>query len=186
MNRPSLSKNLSELEFRRWYWLKSELIAFCREHGVSSAGAKEQIAEKVAAHLGGRALSQFVTARRKSGKMPSEFSLDTLIGEGWRFTYKLRDFFVLHCGSGFRVNEPLRELMATGQGRPLSDAIALYHSSATKPKRPIAKQFEYNRHIQAFIANNPGATHEEAVAAWWIKRRKPISADDSSQNGLEA
>ena len=186
MNRPCLSKNLSELEFRRWYWLKSELIAFCRENGVPSAGAKEQIAAKVAAHLSDRALPQSVTVRRKSGKMPSEFSLDTLIGEGWRFTYKLRDFFVMHCGPDFRVNEALREWMVSGQGRPLADAIALYHSSAMAPKRPIAKQFEYNRHIQVFKANHPGATHEEAVAAWWIKRRKPISADDSSQDGLEA
>jgi hypothetical protein len=37
----------------RWYWLKSELMAFARESGVSPQGGKQEIAERICTFLDG-------------------------------------------------------------------------------------------------------------------------------------
>lgn len=173
MTRPPLTASLTEVELRRWYWLKSELAAFARELRLSPTGLKEEITERIAAHLSGRTLPPSNPKPRRTGDMPNEFSLGTVIGKGWRCTQQLRAFFESQCGSGFRFNGPLRDFIASGNGQPLSAAVAHYIESLNKSPQPIAAQFEYNRHIREFKARNPGSTHAEAVAAWWLKRGKP-------------
>ena len=42
-SRPPLNRSLSVDEFRHYYWLKDELVAFCREQGISRAGSKLEI-----------------------------------------------------------------------------------------------------------------------------------------------
>ncbi|MCH8532959.1 MAG: SAP domain-containing protein [Saccharospirillum sp.] len=173
MTRPPLTASLSEVEFRRWYWLKFELAAFARELRLSPTGLKQDIAERIAAHLSCRTPPPTNRKPRRAAKMPNAFSLDTRVGEGWRCTQELRSFFESQCGSGFRFNAPLREFIASGNGQPLSAAVALYVNSLRKGPQPIAAQFEYNRHMREFKALNPDGTHAEAVAAWWLKRGKP-------------
>ena len=36
--RPSLETALTGAEFSRWYWLKTELVAFARSHRLSTTG----------------------------------------------------------------------------------------------------------------------------------------------------
>ncbi|MDZ4672236.1 MAG: SAP domain-containing protein, partial [Phototrophicales bacterium] len=45
--RPELTKNLSPENFRAFYWLKEELVAFCREHQISTAGSKIELTDRI-------------------------------------------------------------------------------------------------------------------------------------------
>ena len=184
--RPVLSHSLSAAEFRRWYWLKSELIAFCRDHGLPSSGAKTALTARIDAHLAGRRMRRTsrtsrtgrATTRpadrdhRRAAPMPTTFRPETRVGPGWRCTRALRGFFEAQVGKGFRFNGALRAFIAAGDGRSLATAVAVYRRSLETPHRPsrIAPQFEYNRFMREFHARHPGRSHADAVAAWWRKR----------------
>lgn len=172
MKRPELSALLSELEFQHWYWLKVELQAFCRTQGLSAAGGKVQLSNRIAAFLSSRPHAELVSLRRKSAAMPTTFTLGSIIGEGWRCSQTLRHFFESHVGEGFSFNEPLRRFVKERAGSTLADALAHYRHSLAAGPQPIASQFEYNTHMREYRRRHPASTHAEAVSAWWEKRNK--------------
>ena len=172
MTRPRLSRSLKASEFLRWYWLKSELQIFCRKLEVSTSGVKTDLQKRIVAVLNGRRVPRAVKGIERGGSMPERFTPKTVIGSGWRCTKSLREHFVTVHGSGFVFNAALRDFLASGKGKTLAAASAVYESTRGKPARSISRQFEYNRHIREFHAHNPGATHREAVEAWWAKRSK--------------
>lgn len=45
--RPILSKQLENDTFLQYYYLKEELVAFCRENGLSSTGGKQDITKRI-------------------------------------------------------------------------------------------------------------------------------------------
>lgn len=49
--RPELRKDLDVQDFLSYYWLKEELQVFCRENGMSAAGSKMEITDRIAAFL---------------------------------------------------------------------------------------------------------------------------------------
>lgn len=44
-NREDLTKNLDSETFRKFYYLKAELVDFSRANGLSTAGGKREITE---------------------------------------------------------------------------------------------------------------------------------------------
>ena len=173
VNRPALTPSLSEREFVRWYWLKRELVDFCRAQGVPAGGSKQAVAERVAARLAGRPIRRVGVARAVRDSMPQRFSASTVIGSGWRLTRSLRGYFEGVHGPGFRFNAALRAFIAAGEGRALGEASDCYRRSLVAGTGPIAAQFEYNRHMRDFFRRNPGATRDEALASWWAQRAAP-------------
>lgn len=173
MLRPHLSLSLSAHEFTRWYWLKAELLEFCRSHQLSASGSKLEVAARIKALLSGKEAPASSSKRRPAAQMPEEFSLSSVIGPNWRCSQNLRAFFELHAGRSFHFNQAMREFIATGEGRTLEEALKHYRQSLHAPSTRIDEQFEYNRHMRSYHAANPGATRSEAVAAWWAKRGQP-------------
>jgi SAP domain-containing new25/Domain of unknown function (DUF6434) len=171
MQRPELTANLSADEFARWYWLKEELLQFCRGQHLAVGGSKPALSERVAAHLAGQNAPAPQTVRR-TGEMPSTFALSTVIGVGWRCGPALGAFMRLHCGSGFRFNAAVRNFIHTQSGRNLAEAVQCYRLSVARdaPVSEIIAQNEYNQHTRDFFAQNPNATRQQAVAAWHAKR----------------
>ena len=49
--RPDLSTKLDAATFRSYYYLKEELVSFCRENGLPASGGKEEITERIACYL---------------------------------------------------------------------------------------------------------------------------------------
>jgi hypothetical protein len=174
VERPAFTRELSATEFSRWYWLKSELVEACRLLRVSPTGSKPELTARIVATLSGGALPS-VAPRRISGAMPSSFTLDTRIGEGWRCNPALGQFLRAHVGRGFRFNATVRAFVHTQVGKPVSAIISCYRASiapgAEKPELP--PQLEYNRHMQSYAREHPGATRAEVLAAWKARRARP-------------
>jgi hypothetical protein len=172
--RPALSSSLPAEEFRSWYWLKEELIAFCRDVKLPYAGSKADIETVIVAHLERRNALPMRAPRRATVRMPTSFTLDDVIGEGWTCNPALGAFFREHAGRGFRFNKAMRDFIHYGAGRTLAEAVACYHQSVVKdqPKRDIAPSLEYNRHTREYYATHPNATRAQVIAAWWEKRGK--------------
>ena len=168
MSRPSLTKSTSAADFRAYYWLKEELVAFCRSAGLSTAGSKQQIAERIAHFLETGKREVAAPSRAKaSGKMPETFTRETVIGQNWRCSEALRTFFSAETGKPFKFNQVMRDFIQYGEGKTLGDALEAWQAANEAPARTeIAPQFEYNRHMRAYYEAHPEATREDAINAW--------------------
>jgi SAP domain-containing new25 len=173
MQRPALNCQTNAQEFLRWYWLKEELIAFCRFARIPASGPKPELTVRIAAHLAGQALSTSPRPSRNA-QMPTEFTLETTIGQGWRCSLPLGVFLRAHCGRTFRFNAAVRKFVHTQVGRSLAEAVECYRLSVApdSPQTEIAPQLEYNRHTREFYANNPGASRQQVLEAWWARRSR--------------
>lgn len=90
--RPSLDKQLDSKTFRDFYYLKEELIGFCRKNGLPTAGGKLEITERVACFLEtGRVLSAG-TAKKKITTI-SSITEDTKIEANFVCSERHRAFF---------------------------------------------------------------------------------------------
>ena len=49
--RPKLDKNLDGKTFRKFYYLKEELVDFCRRYGLPTSGGKLEIIQRIAHFL---------------------------------------------------------------------------------------------------------------------------------------
>jgi hypothetical protein len=181
MQRPALTRSLTEAEFRAWYWLKQELVLFCRSAGLTTSGSKLDLQARISDLFANRPTAPTPAAKRTAGAMPATFTLDTLIGPGWRCNPRLGAFLRSVCGNGFHFNAAMRDFIHHGSGKTLADAAICYHASVRPgtPKPAIPTQLQYNQHFRDFFRDHPGATRQQAIDAWWRKRSKPVTA---SQN----
>ena len=173
-DRPPLDLNISTEDFQAFYWLKEELLAFCRTQGLPTSGSKQALSERIVYFLntGSVPAPKPAAKQRTSARMPETFTRETVISPGWRCSQTLRTFFLQEVGPQFHFNGVMRDFIKEGEGRTLGEAIAAWEAdrSAPKAEKEIAPQFEYNRHFREYFKTHPGATREEAIAAWKMKK----------------
>ena len=102
-DRPVLDRNLDSKIFRDYYYLKEELVNFCRENGIPVSGGKIEIADRIAYFLEtGKILS--VSSERKKGMAISVLSEDAKIEANFVCSEKHGTFFREHIGNSFSFN----------------------------------------------------------------------------------
>ena len=172
MSRPKLEPTLSAHDFLDYYWLKNELLIFCRKNTLATSGSKTELTKRIAHFLDtGERLKPVKV--RKASKMPTNFHKDTVIEKGWRSSQALRAFFKKEIGSHFHFNAVMREFIKYEAGKTLGNAIKAWEENQNTPReKDIAPQFEYNRHMRAYFGKYPQATRQEALAAWQQKRSR--------------
>ena len=91
--RPNLTKDIKVESFKEFYWLKEELQAFCREHGLSASGSKIEIANRIEIFLetGERTKTTRKSKGHKKIEPQLELSLDTVITENHRCSQFLQN-----------------------------------------------------------------------------------------------
>ena len=67
--RPALNKSLESKTFKSFYFLKEELIRFCRQEGLQSTGSKAELTERISYYLD--------TGERLTGRGKSRTSTNT-------------------------------------------------------------------------------------------------------------
>lgn len=50
-NRPKLDKSTDIKTFRAYYWLKEELVQFCKMNSLPTSGSKVEISDRIACYL---------------------------------------------------------------------------------------------------------------------------------------
>jgi hypothetical protein len=134
--RPFLFASLTAQDFASWYWLKEELVAFCREHQISPSGSKLQLQSRITDDLSGKNPVRPPSPQHTSTKMPTHFTMDTVIGEGWRCNPSLGAFFKQTLGPGFHFNAPTRDFIHTKPGSSRQQAIDAWWIKRGKRKAP--------------------------------------------------
>ena len=168
MSRPGLTSTLAVDDFRAFYWLKEELVAFCQTCGLGTGGSKQDLAARITVFLETGTRPPSVRHQRRAGKtMPPVFSRQTTIGPDWHCTEGLRAFFVQELGPHFHFDHVMRTFIKEGAGRTLDEAIGAWEAARQQAgPAEIAPQFEYNRYLRAFFRAHPGTPRHVAIAAW--------------------
>ena len=171
--RPYLDKNLDSKTFRDFYYLKEELVNFCRKNGIPVSGGKIEIADRIAYFLDTGKVASAPKVRKKTTKI-SEIREDTKIEADLICSEKHRAFFRKHIGNGFSFNVAFLKWLKNNAGKTYKDAIASYYQileERKKGKTKIDKQFEYNTYIRDFFADNQEKSLEEAIKCWKYKKQ---------------
>ena len=172
-NRPDLNKKLDSKTFRNYYYLKEELIDFCRENGLPVSGGKIEITDRIAHFLEtGEVLS--ITTVKKKAPVISGIDEGTRIETDFVCSEMHRAFFKEHIGNSFSFNVAFQKWSKSNAGKTYKEAIAAYYDILEEKKRgktKIDKQFEYNTYIRDFFADNQGKTLEDAIQCWKYKKQ---------------
>jgi len=176
--RPELNNKISLEDFKHFYWLKTELVSFCRANGVTNTGCKIEIADRIEQYLAkGESIPTFPKQYTISNFdwKNAELNLNTKLKDNYKNTENVRAFMTLHIGPHFKFNTEFMNWAKANTGKSLSDAInewkRIYTLKKDKEyKSEIAPQFEYNRYIRDFIADNKGSTINDAIKYWKVKR----------------
>jgi len=171
--RPELNKDLDSKVFLDYYWLKDELVVFCRENGLPASGSKQEITERIAVFLDSGEIVRSASVQ-KTGKV-GEITPDSIIEPDIVCSEKHRAFFRKQIGKSFSFNVAFQKWLKTNAGKTYKDAINAYHEiieSKKKTKTKIDSQFEYNTYIRDFFADNKGHTLEDAIKCWKYKKSR--------------
>jgi Domain of unknown function (DUF6434)/SAP domain-containing new25 len=180
--RPPIEAVKSGAEIKDWYWLKTEAVNHARILGLSTAGGKFDIIDRIANYLDGK----LPATPRKPGpafKGPgfdwhgAPLSRQTIITAHYRNTQNVRRFFIAQIGRHFSFNIAFMAWMKANAGKTLGDAAAEWNrthalvKAGQKPDIPSHNQF--NAYVRAFFEDNPGRSMDEARRFWTLKRSLP-------------
>ena len=173
--RPEMSRKLDGQTFRNYYFLKQELVDFCREHHLPVSGGKIELTDRIAYFLDtGKILK--ASEKRKATKCVNLITEDTLIEPNIVWSEKHRAFFKEKIGKTFSFNVSFQRWLKENEGKTYGDAIRVYYQileEKKKGKTAIDKQFEYNTYIRDFFEDNQGKSLKEAILCWKYKKGLP-------------
>lgn len=173
--RPNLSKELDGATFRSFYYLKQELVNFCRDNGLLASGGKIELTDRIAYFLDTGKVSA-VPAGKRSTVNVGMITEDTKIEKNIVCSEKHRAFFREKIGKGFSFNVQFQKWLKANAGETYGDAIKAYYRILEEKKQgqtTIDRQFEYNTYIRDFFEDNQGRSLEEAIACWKYKKSLP-------------
>jgi len=177
--RPILDKQISIKDFKEFYWLKLELVNFCRENGISSVGGKIEISNRIIEYLETGIIPKIKTQKQKKLPRPTHpITKETIIGIEYRSYKEKKDFFQSVIGKQFHYTAHLLDYFKHNVGiKTYSDLIDEWYKEQALRKdsnfvKEIAPQFEYNTYIRDFLKDNPNKSKKEAIEYWKIKKSK--------------
>lgn len=179
--RPELNENISLQDFTDFYWLKEELVLFCKESGIDYSRGKIEITNRIIHFL--KTGEKLKKEKNRQGIKPkSKFdwnnevlSIETLITDNYKNSDNARLFFTKEIGKHFKFNVLFMNWMKANVGKTLKDAIAKWNriyliKNDKKYESEIDPQFEYNTYMRDFLKDNPELTTNDARKFWMLKR----------------
>jgi len=182
-DRPPLATTMSLHDFKGFYWLKEELVAFCRANDIKATGSKIELAQRIEHFLitGSSDVPEEnkpVRSRQQRDLKPQEpLSVHTIITEAYTSSQANRAFFMSVIGPRFRFTTRFMQFCKNNVGKTYQDAIDEWYSEEWEKKNStyqttISPQFEYNQHIRDFMQDNPDKTLRDAIHAWNERKKQ--------------
>ena len=171
-DRPELNKDLDGKTFRDYYYLKEELVEFCRNNNLPTSGGKTELTERIAVFLDSGEVMKPASKGKRTTSV-GELTEDTLIESNFVCSEKHREFFKEKIGKSFSFNVLFQKWLKTNAGKTYGDAIEAYYRILEEKKNgrtAIDKQFEYNTYIRDFFDDNKDKSLEDAIACWKYKK----------------
>ena len=170
--RPNLDLNLDSKIFKEYYYLKEELIEFCRKNSLQTTGGKIELTERIT-HFLETGEKTYKSHTPKRSAKNNEITLDTIIEENFVCSEKHRAFYKEQIGNCFSFNVLFQKWLKSNSGKTYKDSIDAYYKileDKKKNKTTIDKQFEYNTYIRDFFNDNKDKDLEQAIKCWKYKK----------------
>lgn len=158
---------------RSHYFLKEELINYCKVNHLPTSGSKEMLINRIAYFLETGKILVEVKEKVKRAQVPNTITNDTIIEENFVCTQKHRVYFEHAIGPTFKFKVAFQTWLKQHAGKTYQDALVAYEELRVAQKHTptiIGKQFEYNTYIRAFFEANKGKTLQEAIQCWNYKK----------------
>lgn len=177
--RPKLTNKLDPKLFKQNYWLKEELVNFCKQNNLPTSGSKEGLEALITRFLNKEPLI-FPKKKTFSSKDMNDFgelTVHSVIKPNYKNDERHRNFFKKEIGEYFKFNIRFMDWMRKNAGKTYQAAIEEWQRIEKQIKSgkkfPIAKQFKYNQYTRDFFADNPQLTKKEALLCWNYKKTLP-------------
>jgi len=170
--RPDLDKDLDSNTFKNFYYLKEELVDFCRKNGLQATGSKIEITDRIAHYLDTNEKT-FKTNNHRKTIIVDDITLDSVIENNFICSEKHREFYKKHIGNTFSFNVTFQKWLKSNSGKTYKDSIKAYCQiveDKKKNKTIIDKQFEYNTYIRDFFNDNKDKNLKQAIKCWKYKK----------------
>tara|TARA_Y200000002_G_scaffold365378_1_gene355228 strand:+ start:2599 stop:3171 length:573 start_codon:yes stop_codon:yes gene_type:complete len=169
-NRPKLNTTIKVDDFKSFYWLKKELILFCKHLKIPTQGSKIELIARIEHFL---SCGQILDCQPKVGHAFRDSDNGITASTpviNYRNDAQTRAFFVSHIGEQFKFNDYLRSFARKENDGSLSygDLVQGYKDSLKHKKITIDKQFEYNQFQRDFFKHNPKGKREDCLKAWQL------------------
>ena len=159
---------MSSGTFKDYYYLKEELVDFCKENYLQATGNKIELTDRIAHFLD---TGERIKSTSYKGKNRGPVTEDTPIGEKYIYSEERRAFFKERLGNNFKFNVRFQKWLKANPDKTHKDALEAYvQLENDKDGNPIDKQFEYNTYIRAFFEDNKGKTLNDAIVCWRYKK----------------
>ena len=183
MKRPDLPHIKTAQELHQWYWLKQELVDYCKAARISYTGSKAAIKERI-----GQVLENGAAVEKKPSKKQKPTSkfdwatevltLETIITDNYKNGVNTRHFFKTQLGEKFKFNIVFMDWMKANAGKSLQDAVEMWQQLEARKKdknfkSKIPSSNQYNQYMRDFFADNPDKTIKDARKCWLLKRSLP-------------
>ena len=172
MDRPELNNELDSKTFREYYYLKEELIDFCRKNNLQTTGGKIELTDRIVKFLDtGERITSNYNARRT--QIIDEITLDSIIEDNFVCSEKHREFYKKEIGNSFKFNVLFQKWLKNNAGKTYKESIDAYYKileDKKNNKTTIDKQFEYNTYIRDFFNDNKDKTLDDAILCWKYKK----------------
>ena len=170
--RPNLDIKLDSKTFKEYYYLKEELIEFCKKNNLQTTGGKLELTERIAKFLDTGERTYTIHNTKKT-KIVDSITLDTIIEENFVCSERHRAFYKEQIGDNFSFNVAFQKWLKSNSGKTYKDSINAYYQileDKKKNKTTIDKQFEYNTYIRDFFNDNKDKSLEQAIKCWKYKK----------------
>lgn len=177
MTRPELNKMIKVKDFKDFYWLKEELVIFCRKNNIPSSGSKKDLSSRIQYFLETGNIKK--ENKNKTAKPIIEFlTVNTKIEKNIVCSQVHRKFFKENIGNSFSFNVIFQNWLKENTGKTYQEAILAYYDILEKKKNGVSKidsQFEYNTYIRDFFEDNKDKSLSDAILCWKYKKSIPGS-----------
>jgi hypothetical protein len=169
-NRPLLNDISNSEVFKNYYYLKEELVDFCRKNNLPVSGGKIELTERIVHFLdtGGK----LVTGKKyRNSNIVDAITLNSTIEPHIVCSETHRAFFKEQIGKSFSFNVMFQKWLKSNSGKTYREALNAYHQiSHDKKETAIDKQFEYNAYIRDFFRDNKNLILNDAIKCWKYKK----------------
>jgi hypothetical protein len=169
-------------DFRAYYWMKSELIAFARRLGLSTRGYKPELSKRIERRLRGLEPAERLVRppnNQRDSARPLRRSTPVV---HYKNDARTRAFVTSQIGPHFHFTYHVNQYRLTHRDLTYGDLVDEWIAEFNRRRRPtykapLAAHGEYNRYIRDYFADpeNAGRTLRDAAASWM--KAKPGRGD---------
>jgi len=182
MSRPAFEEIETGAEFNRWYWLKEEMVAICKQSGLPYSGSKFELRDRIMYALDHEGAVMPKPKKKKATSTfnwaKAELTPDTLLTDNVSFGPNFRRFMKAEIGPKFSFNTDFMSWAKQNPGKTLREAVQMWKELEARKKDPgfrseIADHNMYNQYTRDFLDDNPKLKPGDARYFWLLKKQLP-------------